>query len=87
MSARTLIMDTEAERIHGSGTVDLANERYDLRLDAQSKKASLIALRGPIIVNGTFKSPHAGPAVGPLAARIGASVALGALAPPGWAKS
>ena len=82
MSPRTLIVDTEAERILGSGTVDFANERYDLRLNAQSKKASLIALRGPIVVDGTFKSPHVGPAVGPLAARIGTSVALGALAAP-----
>jgi len=82
LSPTTLTMDTEAERIQGSGIVDFANERYDLRLNAQSKKASLLALRGPIVVDGTFKSPHVGPAVGPLAARIGASVALGALAPP-----
>jgi uncharacterized protein involved in outer membrane biogenesis len=82
MTARTLVMDTEAEKILGEGSVNFATERYDLRLNAQSKRASLLALRGPIIVDGTFKSPQVHPAAGPIAARVGSSVALGVLATP-----
>ncbi|MEO8674044.1 MAG: AsmA family protein [Casimicrobiaceae bacterium] len=74
---RTLVMDTEAEKIVGDGAIDLAGERYDLTLTANSKRPSMFALRGPIVVGGTFKSPRAHPAVGPIAARVGASIALG----------
>ena len=82
MTARTLVMDTEAEKILGEGTVNFETERYDLRFHAKSKRASLLALRGPIVVDGTFKSPQVHPAAGPIAARVGSSVALGVLATP-----
>ena len=82
MAARTLVMDTEAEKILGEGSVDFTNERYDLRLNAKSKKASMLALRGPILVDGSFKSPNIHPAVAPITARVGASVALGVAATP-----
>jgi uncharacterized protein involved in outer membrane biogenesis len=82
MTVRTLVMDTEAEKILGEGTVNFETERYDLRLNAKSKRASWLALRGPIIVDGTFKSPQVHPAVGPIAVRVGTSVALGVAATP-----
>jgi len=82
MTARTLVMDTEAEKILGEGTVNFATERYDFRLNAKSKRASWLALRGPIVVDGTFKSPQVHPAVGPIAVRVGSSVALGVAATP-----
>ncbi len=82
MSAQTLVMDTEAEKILGEGSVNFATERYDLRLNAKSKRTSLLALRGPMIVEGTFKSPQVHPAVGPAAARLGTSVALGVAVTP-----
>jgi AsmA family protein len=82
LDARTLAMDTQAEKILGEGSVDFARELYDLRLKAQSKKPSVLALRGPILVDGSFKSPNIHPAGGPIAARVGASVALGVLASP-----
>ncbi len=77
-----LVIDSTAVVITGEGTVDLRQERYDLRLNGDSKRPSLLALRGPIVIGGTFKTPIVGPALGPLAARVGASVGLGALAPP-----
>jgi AsmA family protein len=82
MDAKTLVVDTEAENIVGSGKVDFTKEQYDLVLKALSKKPSLLALRGPIGVNGSFKSPHVAPQAGPLLARVGASVALGAVLTP-----
>lgn len=77
MFARRLVMDTEVEKVVGEGSVDFARERYDLTLNAESKRPSILALRGPIVVQGTFKSPRVQPAMGPVAARVGASVALG----------
>ena len=82
MAVRTLVMDTEAEKILGEGSIDFAKERYDLKLNAQSKKASVLALRGPILVDGTFMSPNIHPAVAPIAVRVGTSVALGIAATP-----
>lgn len=82
MFARRLVMDTEVEKVIGDGSVDFAQERYDLTLNAKSKRPSILALRGPIVVQGTFKSPRVHPAVGPIAARLGASVALGAALTP-----
>ncbi len=80
--ARSLVMDTEKEKILGEGSVDFASERYDLTLKAQSKRPSVVALRGPIVINGTFKAPQVRPATGPITARVGTSVALGAALTP-----
>ena len=75
------IADTSEVNIRGEGRIDFRNERYGLTLVPDSKRMSLLALRGPIAVSGTFKNPEVGPAVGPLAARVGAAVALGAINP------
>jgi uncharacterized protein involved in outer membrane biogenesis len=77
-----MVIDTSEELIRGAGSVDLAAEKYDLRLQADSKQPSLLALRGPVTIGGTFKAPVVRPAIGQVVARIGASVGLGALAPP-----
>jgi len=77
-----LVVDSTAVVITGEGTIDLREERYDLRLKGDSKRASLLALRGPILISGTFRTPIVGPAIGPVAARVGAAVGLGVLSPP-----
>jgi len=76
------VVDTSAELITGSGSIDFKNEKYDLHLKADSKNPSLLALKGPIVIGGTFGKPSIRPEAGPLAARIGAAVGLGVLAPP-----
>jgi AsmA family protein len=91
------VIDTSEENITGDGAVDFKDERYKLRLVAHSKHPSLIALRGPISIAGTFKDPQIGPEIGPVAARVGTAIALGAfltpvasllvLADPGGAKN
>jgi len=75
--ARTLVVDTAAEKIIGHGTADFKQEQYDFRLEAKSKRPSLVALRGPIVIDGPFGKPRVRPAMTPLLARVGASVALG----------
>ena len=61
MAAKTLVIDTDAEKILGAGSIDFAKERYDLTLNAQSKRPSLLALRGPIVVDGSFSAPQVHP--------------------------
>jgi uncharacterized protein involved in outer membrane biogenesis len=82
MEPDLLVADTSAELIKGEGSVDFRNEKYDLRLHADSKKPSLLALRGPVVIGGTFGQPNVHPSAGPVVARIGAAVGLGVLAPP-----
>ena len=82
MTPDLLVIDTSAELITGSGDIDFRNEKYDLHLKADSKKPSPLALKGPIVIGGTFRTPAIHPALGPVLARIGAAVGLGALAPP-----
>lgn len=79
---RFLVVDTSAVRIDGDGLVDLDTERLDLVLKSKSKKFSIFALRGPIVVGGTLRHPTAGPSVGPIAARVGVAAGLAAVAPP-----
>ena len=82
MTPDLLVIDTSAELITGRGSIDFANEKYDLHLKADSKNASLLALKGPIVIGGTFKTPAIHPEVAPVVARVGAAIGLGVLAPP-----
>jgi uncharacterized protein involved in outer membrane biogenesis len=82
MTPDVLVVDTSVALIAGSGSVDFRNEKYDLHLEADSKNPSLLALKGPIVIGGTFGTPSIHPAPAPLAARIGAAVGLGAIALP-----
>jgi len=81
LAVRTLVADTEVEKIEGEGQVDFRTESYALRLEAHSKQPTL-ALQGPINIAGTFANPQVLPAIGPVAARVGAAVALGVVATP-----
>ena len=76
------VVDTTAVLITGEGSVNFRAETYDAMLRAKSKQASLLALRGPIVIDGTFKDPAVRPAIGPVALRVGAAIGLGAIAPP-----
>jgi hypothetical protein len=82
VKADFLVIDTSAVVITGEGSVDLRDEKFDLELTAKSKQPSLVALRGPIVLDGTFAHPNARPALGQVGMRVGAAVGLGALSPP-----
>jgi uncharacterized protein involved in outer membrane biogenesis len=82
MTPDLFVIDTSAVVITAQGDVDFRDEKYDLALNAKSKRPSLIALRGPIVIGGTFKAPVVGPALGPVVARVGAATGLGLVAPP-----
>jgi uncharacterized protein involved in outer membrane biogenesis len=77
-----MLVDSDVELIDGTGSIDFANEKYAVRLDAHSKKPSLLALRGPVLITGTFKHPVVRPSLGQAIARAGAAVGLALVAPP-----
>jgi uncharacterized protein involved in outer membrane biogenesis len=78
--SRTLVFDTEDVRIDGTGAVDLAAEQFELELRPQPKKPSVLSLRAPIHVNGSFRAARVAVSAGALL-RGGAAVALAAVNP------
>lgn len=82
MAPQFLVIDTSAVTIYGEGSIDFRQEKYDLLLKASSKKPSLLALRGPILIGGTFKSPVIRPEAAALTTRLGAAAGLASVAPP-----
>jgi len=81
MTSETMVVDTDDTYIGGKGTVSLRNETLNLTLTPLPKDVSIVALRGPLHVTGTFAHPKFGLDKGYLAGRIGASVLLGLLNP------
>jgi uncharacterized protein involved in outer membrane biogenesis len=80
-STNTLIVDTDDTYIGGTGQVSFRDETFDLKLTPLPKDFSILALRGPLKVSGTFEKPDFGLEKGPLARKIGASVLLGLINP------
>jgi len=77
-----LVLDTEHTLVTGTGRIALGDEALDLRLTAQPKDGSVLALRGPILVQGTMANPSVRPEMGSMLARTGAAVLLGIVATP-----
>lgn len=50
-----MVLDAETARIDGGAAIDLAAERLELELRAKPKSPSILSLRAPIFVQGTFK--------------------------------
>lgn len=81
MSSRAVVFDTSDTVIYGSGSVNLASEAMDITLRPYPKDMSILSLRSPLKVGGTFAEPKAGPDKGALVARGGFALALGAFNP------
>lgn len=82
MQVKTMVLDTEKQVVYGSGAIDFRTEGLNLTLKADPKDISLVALRGPIKVGGTFSQPTARPDVEQAVGRAAVAVALGTIAPP-----
>jgi len=82
MTAKSLAFDTSDTVLIGSGTIDLNQEKLDLVIRPRPKDRSLLALRTPLLVTGSFKQPNARPDYKRLGLRGAAALALGAIAPP-----
>ena len=81
MNADALFLDTEVTTINGVGSIDLANEKLDLTISQKTKDTSIVALRGPIYVRGSFANPDVKLATGRIAARGVGAIALGIVNP------
>ena len=82
MEARALAFDTADTIIVGEGTIDLDEEALDLELRPRPKDRSLLALRSPLVIDGTFANPGIRPDMGRLGVRGAIALALGSIAPP-----
>ena len=81
MSSRTLLLDTSDTVINGEGKVNLADETIDIVLKRQPKDMSILSLRSPLRIGGSFASPSAGPDKVALTARASLALALGVINP------
>ena len=82
MTSRALAFDTTDTIIVGEGTVNLRDETLDLLLKPRPKDRSILALRSPLVVDGTFKDPSFRPDFKRLGLRGAIALALGSIAPP-----
>ena len=81
MTSKAIVLDTVDTVIDGSGTISLADETLNIRLDPAPKDASILSLRSPLTIGGTFGAPTAAPDKGALAGRAGIALALAAINP------
>lgn len=81
MQADTLVLDTDITRIDGVGLIDLGQEALDLTVRPTTRKLSLVALRTPIRLQGSFAHPQVSLDKGMLAMRGLSAVALGVVNP------
>ena len=82
MNVSNAVFDTGVVRAQGKGSVNLASETLDLRLDGQTKKPRILRLWAPITLKGTLLHPSPGVDVGKAAGQIGIAVAVGAVLAP-----
>ena len=81
MTSRAIVLDTSDTVITGEGQVSLANETLDIVLRPQPKDMSILSLRSPLKIGGTFADVSAGPDKPALAGRAGLALVLGAINP------
>ncbi|MDP2035391.1 MAG: AsmA family protein [Polaromonas sp.] len=81
MTSKAIVLDTVDTVIVGAGTISLADETLAIRLEPSPKDASILSLRSPLNIGGTFGAPTAGPDKGALAGRAAIGLALAVLNP------
>ncbi|WP_077001079.1 AsmA family protein [Variovorax sp. KK3] len=81
MHSRSVVMDTEDTVFRVSGQASLSKETLDFVIRPEPKDMSILSLRTPLLVKGTFGSPSAGVEAVPLITRGAAALAFGAINP------
>jgi len=81
MTSRALVLDTGDTVFYGDAKVNLARESMDVLIKPQPKDTSILSLRSPLRIAGTFGAPDIGLEKSALAGRAGLAVALGAINP------
>lgn len=82
MRANRIVLDTGVVIASGGGTIDLRNERMDIRIEGDSKKPRLVRLFLPINIRGPLVKPGFSVEPGAAVAQGGFALALGALLSP-----
>ncbi|HSX65210.1 MAG TPA: AsmA family protein, partial [Pseudoxanthomonas sp.] len=82
MQTRTLGFDSTDTIIVGEGTINLKDESLDLLLRPRPKDRSILSLRSPLVLGGTFKNPSFRPDFKRLGLRGATALALASIAPP-----
>jgi len=82
MQAQALAFDTTDTLVVGEGNVSLKREELDLLLRPRPKDKSILALRSPLRIGGTFKDPSFRPDFKALGLRGAVALTLGSIAPP-----
>lgn len=82
MRSRALAFDTADTIIVGTGNISLKDETLDLELRPRPKDRSILALRSPLVLDGSFKDPSFRPDFKRLGLRGAIALALGSIAPP-----
>ncbi|MGK6309590.1 AsmA family protein [Variovorax sp. DT-64] len=81
MVSRSVVLDTEDTLFSASGQASLSKETLDFVVRPQPKDRSILSLRTPLVIGGTFAAPTARLEAGSLATRGAAALVLGALNP------
>lgn len=82
MTMKTFVFDTSQDQITGAGTINLHDERFDLRFTPHPKSPSIGVLRAPIEVKGPFNSPSVMPDPKVVGLKAAAAAALGVVLTP-----
>jgi uncharacterized protein involved in outer membrane biogenesis len=61
VTPRALVLETTDLVLQGSGSANLAQERFELRLRSEAKHFTVGALPGPLLISGPFSYPRAEP--------------------------
>lgn len=80
-SSTLFVVDTAQTRIDGTGSFSLATERFDATITPRPKQASILSLRTPVRLFGSFRDPDYELDKTQLALRAGGAIALAVIAP------
>ncbi len=82
MRTRSMAFDTTDTLVLGEGSISLKQERLDLLLRPRPKDVSILALRSPLRIGGSFKDPSFRPDFKALGIRGAIALTLASITPP-----
>ena len=82
MQSRALAFDTTDTLVIGEGSISLKQEQLDLLLRPRPKDRSILALRSPLHIGGSFKDPSFRPDFKALGIRGAIALTLASITPP-----